>query len=132
MVLSQSRSRPWLARIAAGLVCGAFVTGAPHAQPPKTLALVGGMLLTGYDVPPVHHAAVLIEGNRIVASGLAAGVEIPADAVVIDTRGRTMLPGLIETHAHLIVLGHGNYATWFRWTNAHGGSTMLNAFGPDV
>ena len=36
------------------------------AEPAKKLALVGGMLLDGYDVPPLHHAAVLIEGNRIV------------------------------------------------------------------
>ena len=35
----------------------------------KKLALVGGMLLTGYEVPPIHHAAVVIEGNKIVAAG---------------------------------------------------------------
>jgi imidazolonepropionase-like amidohydrolase len=52
-------------------------------------------------------------------------VKIPADATVVDTSGRTMLPGLIETHGHLIVLGHGNYATWFTWINRHGGRQML-------
>jgi imidazolonepropionase-like amidohydrolase len=36
-----------------------------------------------------------------------------------------MLPGLIDTHAHLVVLGHGAYDTWFPWINAHGGTTML-------
>ena len=98
---------------------------APRAQTPKHLALVGGMLLTGYEVPPVHHAAVLIEGNKIVQAGPASEVKIPADATVIDTSGRTMLPGLIETHGHLIVLGHGNYATWFSWIASHGGPRML-------
>src|SRR5438034_1969180 len=38
-------------------------TNTPHAQAAKRLALVGGMLVTGYDVPPIHHAAVLIEGD---------------------------------------------------------------------
>ena len=36
-----------------------------------------------------------------------------------------MMPGLIEAHAHLITLGHGNYATWFPWINAHGGEQKL-------
>ncbi|HTK29010.1 MAG TPA: amidohydrolase family protein, partial [Vicinamibacterales bacterium] len=51
--------------------------------------------------------------------------KIPAGATVVDTSGRTMLPGLIETHAHLIVLGHGSYDTWFPWIAAHGGPRML-------
>lgn len=82
-----------------GLVCG-------RASRPATrrLALVGGMLLTGYEVPPVHHAAVVIEGTKI-AAGPASKINIPADATVLDTSGRMMLPGLIETHAHVIVVG---------------------------
>jgi imidazolonepropionase-like amidohydrolase len=92
----------------------------------RTLALVGGMLLTGYEMPPIHHAAVIIEGNKIVAAGPFSEVKIPPDAAVVDTSGRTMLPGLIETHGHLVVLGHGAYETWFPWIAAHGGDAMLN------
>lgn len=80
------------------------------------IALVGGMLLNGYnDIPPLHHAAVLIEGNRIVKVGRASDVDIPSDYKVIDTSGRTMMPGLIDAHAHLMDVGHGNYARWFPW-----------------
>jgi imidazolonepropionase-like amidohydrolase len=114
--------------VVACLVAGWTMT--PVAQQPaapaaKKLALVGGMLLTGYEVPPVHHAAVVIEGNKIAAVGPASEVKIPADATVVDTSGRVMLPGLIETHGHLVVLGHGNYATWFPWINKNGGEKML-------
>ena len=105
------------------ILCAA--SRAPHAQTPRRVALVGGMLLTGYEVPPIHHAAVLIEGNKIVQAGLASEVKVPADATVVDTSGRTMLPGLIEAHGHLIGLGHGNYETWFPWINAHGGDQKL-------
>jgi imidazolonepropionase-like amidohydrolase len=97
---------------------------APAASGRK-LALVGGMLLTGYEMPPIHHAAIIIEGNKIVAAGPSSDVKIPADATVVDTSGRTMLPGLIEAHGHLVVLGHGAYETWFPWINAHGGEAML-------
>ena len=79
------------------------------------LALVGGMVLDGYDVPPLHHAAVVIEGDRIVAVGRAAEVEVPPDATVVDTRGRVLIPGMVDLHAHLAVLGHGEYGRWFSW-----------------
>jgi imidazolonepropionase-like amidohydrolase len=85
------------------------------AAPAKKLALVGGMLLDGYEVPPIHHAAIIIEGNTIVEVGRAADITIPPDATVIDTSGRTMMPGMMDLHAHLMLLGHGNYAQWFPW-----------------
>jgi imidazolonepropionase-like amidohydrolase len=91
--------------------CGSAMS----AQPGKRLALVGGMLLDGYEVPPLHRAAVLIEGDRIVRVGPAAEVAIPPEAEVIDTSGRVMLPGLIDLHVHLIILGHGDYARWDPW-----------------
>jgi imidazolonepropionase-like amidohydrolase len=115
------RSKLALVAIAVTILSSA----APRAQPPKRLALVGGMLLTGYEVPPIHHAAILIEGRTIVQAGPASEVKIPADATIVDTSGRTMLPGLIETHGHLITLGHGSYETWFPWIAAHGGDAML-------
>ncbi len=104
----------------------AAAVSAPLAQTPAPrLALVGGMLLTGYDVPPVHHATILIEGRKIVQAGPSSEITIPPGTTIIDTSGRTMLPGLIETHAHLVTLGHGNYATWFPWINSHGGTQMI-------
>jgi imidazolonepropionase-like amidohydrolase len=117
----------------AAALTGVWVTTA-RTQPPaaprapqtaKKLALVGGMLLTGYEVPPIHHGAILVDAGRIVSVGPASEVKIPPDATVFDTSGRVMLPGLIETHGHLIVLGHGSYDTWFPWINSHGGEAML-------
>src|ERR1700722_20117242 len=101
------------------LAAAAVLAAAVMAQPPKKIALVGGMLLDGYEVPPLHHAAVLIEGNKIVQVGPASEIKIPADATIIDTSGQTMMPGLIELHAHLVILGHGDYPRWFKWLEAH-------------
>jgi hypothetical protein len=56
-----------LIRIAVALAIAAtVVTGQVSAQEVRRLALVGGMLLDGYEVPPLHHAAVIIENDRIV------------------------------------------------------------------
>lgn len=103
--------RPMLVRTLLLLLCGSVLS----AEPERKLALVGGMLLDGYEVPPLHHAAVVIEGDRIREVGPAAEVTIPPDAEVIDTSGRVMLPGLIDLHVHLIILGHGDYARWDPW-----------------
>jgi imidazolonepropionase-like amidohydrolase len=99
-------------------VCLAL-TVALYAQTPRVIALTGGMLLTGYEVPAVHHATVLIEGNRIVQAGLSSEVRVPAGATVIDTTGQTMMPGLIELHAHLVIVGAGDYPRWFKWLEDH-------------
>ena len=77
------------------------------------------MLLDGYETPPLHHAAVVIEGNRIVQVGPAAEVKIPPDATVIDTSGRTMMPGMVELHGHLVIVGDGDYPRWFSWIEKH-------------
>ncbi|MFN4155861.1 MAG: amidohydrolase [Paracoccaceae bacterium] len=67
-------------------------------------AIVNGRVLT---MDPAHPRAqaVLITGNRIAAVGTT--VEIAAlagpEAEVIDARGRTVLPGFIESHVHLFV-----------------------------
>jgi len=90
-------------------------TPASPAESSRKLALVGGMLLDGYEVPPIHHAVILIEGNRIVKVGPSSEVTIPSDAEVIDTRGRVMMPGLIDVHVHLQILGHGDYMRWDPW-----------------
>src|SRR5947207_14391482 len=94
-------------------------TAMPHAQAPRRLALVGGMLLDGYEAPPINHAAVLIEGNKIVKIGPASEVKIPPDTTVIDTSGLTMMPGMMETHAHRAIIGHGEYGRQFAWLAQH-------------
>jgi imidazolonepropionase-like amidohydrolase len=53
---------------------------------------------------PVHRGwVVLTEGQRIVAAGAAATVQVPPDARVIDLPGATLLPGLMDIHSHLFL-----------------------------
>jgi imidazolonepropionase-like amidohydrolase len=44
---------------------------------------------------------VVVRGNRIDWVGPAAAATLPADAEIIDGRGRTLLPGLFDMHTHL-------------------------------
>lgn len=115
-----------LAVVLAVAVLGLAVslTARQPAAAPAKLALVGGMVLDGYEAPPIHNAAILIDGERIVKVAPAAEVTIPTDYTVVDTSGRTMMPGMIELHGHLILLGHGNYGEWFPWIAKQGPGTL--------
>src|SRR2546429_600609 len=74
--------------------------------------LTGGTLTDGTGATPVADAAVVIEGDRIIAAGPRGSTAWPADAEVLDVRGRTVIPGLIDAHDHMA--SHG-YALATRW-----------------
>src|SRR6476659_3391232 len=46
---------------------------------------------------------VLVRGQKIEAVGSASEVKAPADAKVIELRGMTLMPGLIEAHSHILL-----------------------------
>ena len=55
----------------------------------------------------IENGTILIDGNRISAVGPAARVTMPADARRIDVRGKTIIPGFIDAHAHVGSEGDG-------------------------
>jgi imidazolonepropionase-like amidohydrolase len=60
----------------------------------------------------VHEGwVVLVTGERIAAVGPAADVRAPAGASMIELRGLTLTPGLIEGHSHLLLHPY-NEASW--------------------
>jgi imidazolonepropionase-like amidohydrolase len=65
-----------------------------------TLAFVGATLIDGTGTPPIADSAVVVQGDRILAAGPRRKVKIPKNATVVDVRGKTILPGLWDMHAH--------------------------------
>ena len=87
--------------------------GQPDAQPESaTLAIVGGLLIDGHEGPPVPGGIVLVDSDRIVAAGSRHTLAVPDGAEIIDATGMTILPGLIDVHVHLDILGHSDYQHW--------------------
>lgn len=66
-------------------------------------AIKGGMVINGKGEAPVPNGVILVDGNRIRAVGSRDDVSIPRDAEVIDLDSATLLPGLIDTHVHLVM-----------------------------
>jgi imidazolonepropionase-like amidohydrolase len=77
-----------------------------------TMAIVGGRVIDGYGGPPIENGVVVIAGERIVAVGRSGDVVVPAGTQTVDANGHTVLPGLIDMHVHLQLLGHGDYKRW--------------------
>jgi imidazolonepropionase-like amidohydrolase len=68
-------------------------------------ALVGGKLIDGTGGALREDVVVVIEGDRIGSVGLADATTVPTGAEVIDVAGKTVMPGLINCHAHLCLDG---------------------------
>jgi len=65
------------------------------------LVVQGGKLIDGTGRPPIDNSVIVIQAGKFQAVGKSGEVSIPADAHVIDVRGKTVLPGFIDGHGHL-------------------------------
>src|SRR3954453_6629544 len=73
------------------------------AQPAATsvIAIVGANLIDGRGGPVIPDSVVVVRGEQILAVGKQGEVKIPSSAEVIDAKGLTLLPGLIDAHFHI-------------------------------
>jgi imidazolonepropionase-like amidohydrolase len=65
-----------------------------------------------FDGEQMHEGwQVLVDGPYIDAAGPAGSVTVPAGAIIVDLKGTTLLPGLIEGHSHLFLHPY-NEVSW--------------------
>src|SRR5207244_2231566 len=58
------------------------------------------------DLAIIENGAIILEGDRIAWTGSSAQLPSPpADAIVIDASGKIVVPGLIDSHTHLVFAG---------------------------
>ena len=69
-------------------------------KPSGFIAFVGGKIITMEGDTVIDNGVVLVEGNVIKAVGTQEQVSIPSSAKVIDIAGKSIMPGLIDAHAH--------------------------------
>lgn len=69
--------------------------------PQGALVLRGGRAITMRGTEIIDNADIVIVNNRIRAIGARGSVEIPAGATIRDISGRTVIPGFVDTHAHM-------------------------------
>ena len=77
---------------AAALLLG----GAAQAE---TFAIQAGRVIVDAAKAPLGPSTIVVENGRIVR--VEPGATAPAGATIVDQRGRTVMPGLIDAHVHL-------------------------------
>lgn len=77
---------------------------APADVPDGRIALVGARIVTMRDPYAVQevvdNGTILIQGNRIEAVGPRGEIPVPDGYRTVDVAGKTVIPGLIDSHAH--------------------------------
>jgi Tol biopolymer transport system component/imidazolonepropionase-like amidohydrolase len=73
----------------------------PRSTPEGSVVFRNARVIPMKGESVLDAADVVVTGNRIAAVGPAGTLTIPAGAKEIDARGKTIIPGLIDAHAHL-------------------------------
>ena len=69
-------------------------------KPSGLVAFVGGKIITMEGEQIIDNGVVIVEGNLIKAVGKQGEIDIPRAAKVINIAGKSIMPGLIDAHAH--------------------------------
>ncbi len=81
------------------LASGAVVQ--PVASQDSITAITGVTVIPMDRERTIEHQTVVVRGGRIAALGPAASTPVPAGAIRVDSRGKYLIPGLAEMHAHI-------------------------------
>ncbi|HET7697633.1 MAG TPA: amidohydrolase family protein [Vicinamibacterales bacterium] len=93
---------PSLQRIIACAGVAAFLWARMGAtEQTRPLALENVRIVDGSGGPPVENGRIVIAGDRILRAGPSSTTAAPADAERVDLAGRTVIPGLIDSHFHI-------------------------------
>ena len=86
--------------ILAAAVLASVRTETQTAQPGTTL-FEGARLIVGDGSAPIENAAFIVQGNRFAQVGRRGELKAPAGAARVDLTGKTVMPAIVDTHAHL-------------------------------
>ena len=91
----------------------------------KITALVGGDIIDGISDATKKDMTLIIENGKIKQIGKRKDTKIPSDAEVIDVKGKVLMPGLWDMHAH---------SNQVQWAPAYlaGGVTTIRDLGNEV
>lgn len=112
-------------------------SGVAHADL-GTIAFIGGRIIDGTGASPIENGVLISTDGKIVAVGSASTTPVPDDAQRIDVNGKTLIPGLINTHGHVgqvlgLESGHYDRGNVLRQLGLYAryGITVVNSLGDD-
>lgn len=83
-------------------LCALLVAGCAgsDATTSTATAFEGARVIVG-DGSVIENAVLVVDGTGLTAVGAAADVEVPAGAARVDLSGKTVMPAIVNAHAHL-------------------------------
>jgi Tol biopolymer transport system component/imidazolonepropionase-like amidohydrolase len=107
----------------------------PRPVPDGSVVLKGARVITMKGEEVIDGADVVVTGNRIAAVGPSGRVAVPAGARTFDASGKTIIPGIIDTHAHLHYSGFELFpeTKWeYAASLAYGVTTVYDPSAPSL
>jgi imidazolonepropionase-like amidohydrolase len=98
------RARAALVALTAVVACA--------SNAPDGVALVGATLIDGTGGPARPDAVVVLRGGKVEAITSRAGFSLPKHTIEIDVKGKWIIPGLIDAHAHVAPWALTRYLAW--------------------
>ncbi len=110
---------------AAGIVACITTSGlAQEAEAPPPILFTNANVFDGFSPDLIEGANVLVEGN-VITQVSTDPIDAP-DAFVVDVEGKTMTPGFIDMHQHVMLNPpEGTAAYQTRWDGASGGAIAI-------
>jgi imidazolonepropionase-like amidohydrolase len=80
----------------------ALACAATHvrAQGDRTVAYTGATVINATG-QTINDGVLVVRGGKVVAIGARASTRVPSDAQVVDLSGKTVMPGIVDTHSHI-------------------------------
>lgn len=79
------------------------------ASPPtasEPVLVVRGAKIYPVSGPAIENGVLVVRAGKIEAVGSAGSVSVPADARVIDATDKVLMPGIVDSHSHIGIIGN--------------------------
>lgn len=103
-----------------------------------SIAFVGATIIDGTEADPLADGVIVITNGKIRTVGPRSAVTVPTDAQIIDVTGKTIMPGIVNAHAHVgdtlgLETGHYTPENLNRQLSLYAryGVTTVNSLGGD-
>ena len=90
-----------IALLAVVAVSGCGTPAAPERPPASAVVFSGARLVLGDGERPIEDGTFVVADGRVALVGPRASLTVPRGAPVVDLTGRTVIPAMVDAHAHI-------------------------------
>lgn len=77
-----------------------FAAAAAAAAQERPTAFINARIIPIVG-PPIEEGVLLVRNGKITAVGDARTVRLSSDVIIVDVRGKVIMPGIVDTHSHI-------------------------------